>query len=100
MRFVYYDPYALRRVVELSRTLALPAECDLDGATASFENGIIRVILPRPRQRVTHKIKVESAKTDATSRMVMAKPEVLDAVKGQGYREVGVKSNRRKARSK
>jgi len=61
MRFVYYDPYALRRVVELSRTLALPAECDLDGATATFENGII---------------------------------------KGQGYRQVGVKPNRRKGRSK
>src|SRR6266550_1457337 len=83
-----------------SRTLALPAECDLDGATASFENGIIRVLLPRPRHRVAHKIKVESGKADATSRIVMAKPEVLDAVKGQGYREVGVKSNRRKGRSK
>jgi len=45
-------------------------------------------------------IKVESGKTDAASRIVMAKPEVLDAVKGQGYREVGVKSNRCKGRSK
>jgi HSP20 family protein len=48
-----------------SRTLALPAECNVEDAKASFENGI-----------------------------------VLDAVKGQGYREVGVKSNRRKGRSK
>ena len=35
-----------------------------------------------------------------TSRIAMDKPEVLEAVKGQGYREVGVKSNRRKGRSK
>jgi len=35
-----------------------------------------------------------------TSRIVMDKPEVLDAVKGQGYREVGVKSHRHKGRSK
>jgi HSP20 family protein len=83
-----------------SRTLALPAECAVDDAKATFENGIIRVILPRPQQRVAHTIKVESGKTDASSRIVMEKPEVLDAVKGQGYREVGVKSNRRKARSK
>ena len=83
-----------------SRTLALPAECAVDDAKATFENGIIRVILPRPHQRVAHTIKVESGKTDASSRIVMEKPEVLDAVKGQGYREVGVKSNRRKARSK
>ncbi|MDQ6712457.1 MAG: Hsp20/alpha crystallin family protein [Candidatus Dormibacteraeota bacterium] len=83
-----------------SRTLALPAECELDNAKASFENGIIRIVLPRPRERVAHTIKVESGKSDASSRIVMEKPEVLDAVKGQGYREVGVKSNRRKARSK
>src|SRR3989442_12990425 len=41
-------------------------------------------------------IKVESGKSDTTSRIEMDKPEVLDAVKGQRYREVGVKSNRRK----
>lgn len=83
-----------------SRTLALPAECNGEDATASFENGIVRIVLPRPRQRVAHTIKIESAKPDASSRIVMEKPEVLDAVKGKGYREVGVKSNRRKARSK
>ncbi len=45
-------------------------------------------------------IEVESGKSDTTSRIEMDKPEVLDAVKGQGYREVGVTSNRRKGRSK
>jgi HSP20 family protein len=83
-----------------SRTLVLPAECDLEGTKASFENGIVRVVLPRQRQRVTHTIKVEGSKADAASRIVMQKPQVLEAVKGKGYREVGVKSNRRKARSK
>ncbi len=83
-----------------SRTLAAPAECDLDWPRASFENGLIGVILPRPRQRVARTIKVGSRKLDKTSIIVMKQPEVLDAVKGQGYREVGVKSNRRKGRSK
>lgn len=83
-----------------SRTLALPSECDIEGATASFENGIIRVILPRPRQRVAHTIKVESGRSQAPSRIVMEKPEVLEAVKGKGYSDVSVKSNRRKGRSK
>ena len=83
-----------------SRTLALPSECDIEGATASFENGILRVVLPRPRQRVAHTIKVESGKSEASARIMMEKPQVLDAVKGKGYREVGVRSNRRKGRSK
>ena len=83
-----------------SRTLALPAECEVEEAKASFENGIIRIVLPRPRQRVAHTIKVESGKANKSARIVMEKPEVLEAVKGHGYREVGVKSNRRKGRSK
>jgi HSP20 family protein len=83
-----------------SRTLALPAECDVEEAKASFENGIVRIVLPRHHQRVAHTIKVESGKAEASSRVVMQKPEVLEDVKGKGYREVGVKSNRRKARSK
>ncbi len=83
-----------------SRTLALPAECDVEDAKASFENGIVRIVLPRRRQRVAHTIKVEGGKADERARSEMEKPEVLDAVKGQGYREIETKSNRRKARSK
>src|SRR5919205_2853246 len=37
-----------------SRTLALPNECDISQARASFENGIVRIVLPRERQRVAH----------------------------------------------
>src|SRR5438067_575877 len=29
-----------------SRTLALPGECDVDQASASFDNGIVRIIIP------------------------------------------------------
>jgi HSP20 family molecular chaperone IbpA len=83
-----------------SRTLALPIECDIEDARASFENGIVRVVLPRRRRRVAHTIKVEVGKPDDPSRIVMQKPEVVDAVKGQGYREVETKTDRRKRRSK
>ena len=83
-----------------SRTLALPGQCDIEAAQASFENGIVRIVLPRHRQRVAHTIKVEVGKGKESSRIVMEGPEVVDAVKGQGYREVESKSNRRKRRLK
>jgi HSP20 family protein len=82
-----------------SRTLALPNECEIGEAKASFENGIIRIVLPRHRERVAHTIKVEVADAENSSRIVMEKPQVLDAVKGEGYREVP-KSSRRKSRAK
>ncbi len=83
-----------------SRTLALPTECEIGEAKASFENGIVRITLPRQRQRATHSIKVEVANTDDSSRIVMEKPGVIDAVKGEDYRDVQPKSNRRRAKSK
>ena len=82
-----------------SRTLALPTECDVERARASFENGIIRIVLPRERQRVAHTIKVEVGDRDKGSRILMEKPEVVDAVKGADYRELP-KNDRRKGRSK
>jgi len=94
--------YAVQEIPRgtFSRTLALPIECDVEDARASFENGIVRIVLPRRRQRVAHTIKVEVGKVDDSSRIVTQKPEVLDAVKGQGYREVETKTNQRKGRSK
>src|SRR5438552_12608607 len=88
------------RAGRFSRTLALPGQCDIEAAQASFENGIVRIVLPRHRQRVAHTIKVEVGKGKESSRIVMEGPEVVDAVKGQGYREVESKSNRRKRRLK
>ena len=84
----------------LSRTLALPAECQVENAKASFENGILRIVVPRSHQRVAHRIKVDVARGDERSRTAKAKPEVLETVKGQGYREVEVKGNRRKGRKR
>jgi len=83
-----------------SRTLALPSDCDVAGAKASFDGGIVRIVLPRQRQQTSHTIKVEVAKADESSRIVMAKPEVIDAVKGKGYREVQSKNNKPRGRAK
>jgi HSP20 family protein len=86
-----------------SRTLALPGECDIAQASASFDGGIVRIVLPRQRQRVAHNIKVEVGKSDDSSRIVMERPDVVDAVKGEDYREVNNKSGKsgsRKARPK
>lgn len=83
-----------------SRTLALPSECDIDQAKASFENGIVRITIPRQQQRTAHTIKVEVAASDQSSRIVMEKPEVIDAVKGEGYTDVQNKPDKRKGRPK
>ena len=84
----------------LSRTLVLPVECEVERATASFENGIVRITIPRRRRRVAQTIKVQAAKGGERSRAAEDKPEVIEAVKGRGYREVALKSNRRKGRRK
>jgi len=85
-----------------SRTLALPGECDIQHARASFDRGIVRIVVPRQKPRVAHTIKVEVASDHAdASRIVMEKPtEVVDSIKGEGYREVDGKQARRQRRSK
>ncbi|HSO94047.1 MAG TPA: Hsp20/alpha crystallin family protein [Candidatus Dormibacteraeota bacterium] len=85
-----------------SRTLALPGECDIQHARASFENGIVRIVVPRQKPRVAHTIKVEVASNQADgSRIVMEKPgDVVDSIKGEGYREVDGRPARGKRRPK
>lgn len=83
-----------------SRTLALPSECDINQAKASFDNGIVRIVIPRQRQRAAHTIKVEVADSDESSRIVLEKPDVIDAVKGEGYTDVQNKADKRKGRTK
>ncbi|HEY9289207.1 MAG TPA: Hsp20/alpha crystallin family protein [Candidatus Dormibacteraeota bacterium] len=83
-----------------SRTLALPSECDVNQAKASFDNGIVRIVIPRQRPRTAHTIKVEVADSDQSSRIVLEKPDVIDAVKGEGYTDVQNKSDKRKGRAK
>ena len=94
--------YAVQEIPRgsFSRPLALPIECEIQDAHASFENGIVRIVLSRRRQRVAHTNKVEVGKSDDISRIVVRKPEVVEAVKGQGYREVQTKTNRHKGRPK
>lgn len=83
-----------------SRTLALPTECDINQARASLDNGMLRIVVPRQRQRTAHSIKVEVANSDQSSRIVMEKPGVIEAVKGEGYRDVQSKEAKRKGRAK
>lgn len=94
--------YAVQEIPRgaFSRTLALPTDCDVNQAKASFDGGIVRIVLPRLGQQTTHTIKVEVAKPDKSSRIVMEKPDVIEAVKGKGYREVQSKNNKPKGRSK
>lgn len=82
--------YAVQEIPrgEFSRTLALPTDCDPSRAKASFADGIIRIVIPRTVQPPVHTIKVEMAGTDDGSRIVLEKPEVIDSVKGEGYREL------------
>jgi HSP20 family protein len=84
-----------------SRTLALPADCDVEKARASFDNGIVRIVVPRQPQRTAHTIKVEVANSSQEgSRIVMEKPDVIEAVKGEGYSDVSPRDGKRKGRSK
>ena len=78
----------------------LTLEGEVDRATASFESGVVRITILRRRQPVAQTIKVQVARGGDTSPGVTSKPEVIEAVKGRGYREVAVKSNRRKGRRK
>ena len=85
-----------------SRTLALPGECDIQHARASFDNGIVRIVVPRQKPRVAHTIKVEVASNQGDgSRIVMEKPgDVVDSIKGEGYREIDGRQTRGKRRAK
>lgn len=94
--------YAVQEIPRggFSRTLALPTECDVNRATASFDNGIVRIVIPRQPRRSVHSIKVEVANGEAGSRIVLEKPEVIDAVKGADYHELQPKNSKRKSRTK
>jgi len=95
MRFVFNDPYTLRGAVH-----EMAGSQPVATRQRAFENGIVGITIPRRRQRVAQTIKVQVAKGGETSPGVTSKPEVIEAVKGRGYREVAVKSNQRKGRRK
>src|SRR2546422_4456314 len=53
----------------------LTLEGEIDRATASFESGVVRITIPRRRQRVAQTIKVRVANGGATFPGVTTKPE-------------------------
>ncbi len=84
-----------------SRTLALPTECQVQEA-ASFQDGILKVVLPKSKATVTHTIRIETPTPNRESaRIVMEKNDgdIVDAVKGEDYQEVDTKTPRRRGRS-
>ena len=93
--------YAVREIARgtFSRTIALPDGCQVDDAKASYQDGIVRIVLPRARSRSTRTIPVEVSASPGggKSQIVMGSgPDVVDAVKGEDYREVETKPRSRK----
>lgn len=96
--------YAVQEIPRgsFSRTLALPTECQVHDARASFQDGILKIVLPKSKATVAHTIRIETpTQAPESSRIVMEKNDgdIVDAVKGEDYREVDSKSPRRRGRS-
>src|SRR5438552_3310724 len=86
--------YAVREIPKgaLSRSLALPTEANVDEARASYQDGILRIVIPRTPARSGRTIRVETAgRPEEASRIVMdgrsESDQIVDAVKGQDYKE-------------
>ncbi len=43
----------------MQRSFALPTEVDAEKSEASFENGVLRLILPKVKSSSTHQIQVK-----------------------------------------
>jgi HSP20 family protein len=86
----------------LSRIVALPSECSAEDARASLRDGVLRVVVPRPKAATRRAIKVEIASgASQPSKIVMEKtPQLMNAVKGKDYRDVESASPARRKRSK
>ena len=80
-----------------SRTIALPDGCQVESARASYQDGIVRIVIPRPRSRAARAIPVETSSSPGgdSSQIVMGANQVVDAVKGKDYREVEPKMRKR-----
>jgi HSP20 family protein len=61
-----------------SRTLTLPSSLDIDRATAAFENGMLRLDIPRAEQAKPRQIPV-TAVTDAPSRAIETQATEVEA---------------------
>jgi HSP20 family protein len=94
--------YAVREIARgpLSRSLALPPDANVEQATASYQDGILRIVVPRAAPARGRTIRVEStARPEEGSRIVMDRrqegDQIVDAVKGQDYDEVQGRRKRR-----
>ena len=94
--------YAVREIPKgpLSRSLALPTEANAEEATASFQDGILKIVVPRVAPRTGRTIRVEPAgRPEDSSQIVMERRnggnQIVDAVKGQDYKEVEGRRKRR-----
>jgi HSP20 family protein len=65
-----------------SRTLTLPSGLDLDAATASFENGMLRLTIPRAEQAKPRQIAVSSV-TDGSQPTVTATGQSGEGSQGE-----------------
>jgi HSP20 family protein len=66
-----------------SRTITLPSGLDLDAATASFENGMLRLSLPRAEQAKPRQIAISSV-TEGTAPAVTASVQGDSGASGEG----------------
>ena len=94
--------YAVREIPggPLARSLALPAEANVDEARASYQDGILRIVIPRAPVNRGRTIQVETTgRPEDGSRIVMDRrsdgDQIVDAVKGQDYKEVEGRRKRR-----
>lgn len=89
-----------------SRTLALPGECLAENARASYDQGILRIVIPRshPKTRSIHIDVQQDPQAGDRSRIVAQKSDdggqIVDAVKGKDYREVSPKEKGRRGPAK
>lgn len=99
--------FAVREIPRgpLSRSLALPADAHVEEAKASYQDGILRIVIPRTPAPTGRTIRVEMGRpTDDRSRIVMDKRtepgQIVDAVEGQDYREIDGRRKRRPSRAR
>ena len=70
------------------RQLGLPSDSRLEDATASSENGVLTVRVPKRRPKQPDRIRIEVARKPAGARAIEAKP-------GEDYQEVQKPKRRR-----
>lgn len=72
------------RSIEYLRQVMLPVECRFPEAEASFDQGMLRIRIPKERPQAPEKIHIQVNRK--------AGPTTIEATKGVGYREVKPKA--------